>query len=145
MNAQTFILPPEYRDSSIGRITAAAKDFAPGERVRVTLELQDGPRTMEQNSGVWKLYEQIALHYGDRTKRDVTRECKLHHGVPILRRDDAEYRAIYDSVIKPLPYEKKLEAMDFWPVTRQMGKHQLSEYLDEVQRQYGVYLRQEAA
>lgn len=96
--------------------------------------------TPEQNNGVWKLYTLIAVTFGDRTARDVMRECKLCHGVPILREADPAYRATYDRVIKPLDYALKLEAMDYWPVTRWMNKGQKSAYLDDVQRQYGVYL-----
>lgn len=112
----------------------------PSKAWSVEISLRDPLRSLEQNAGVWKLYALIAGTFGDRTARDVARECKLCHGVPILRESDADYRQAYDRVIKPLEYGLKLEAMDFWPVTRLMRKGQLSAYLDDVQRQYGVYL-----
>ena len=144
VNAQAFTLPPYGRDATIARIAAVCRDISPGERVKVRLEVDGGPRTLEQNGGVWKLYELIALQYGDRTAREVMRECKLHHGVPLLRADDAEYRAAYDAVIKPLGYEQKMIAMDYWPVTRLFSRDQASRYLDEVQRQHGVFLESAA-
>lgn len=109
------------------------------------VEITDArPASIEQNSGVYALYKAIALAMDDRTPRDVKRECKLCHGVPMLRAADPEYRAVYDAVLKPLPYERKLGAMDYWPVTRLMTKAQKSDYIDEIQRQYGVYLERAA-
>lgn len=144
MKPTVITLPAKFRERDADRVRAACMEFAPGERVEVTIEVYDKNATAEQNHGVWKLYELIAMDYGDRTARDVMRECKLHHGVPILRRDDAEYRTAYDAAIKPLDYERKLIAMDFWPVTRQMRKWQKSEYLQAVQDQYRVYLERAA-
>lgn len=61
--------------------------------------------------------------------------CKLHHGVPILRNEDAEFREKYDRVFRPLPYETKIELMkvpfDF-PVTRLMKVNQEHRYLNAV-------------
>lgn len=109
------------------------------------VEITDaGVASLEQNSGVYALYKAIALAMDDRTPRDVKRECKLCHGVPMLRAADPEYRAVYDAVLKPLTYAQKLQAMDYWPVTRLMSKAQKSDYIDEIQRQYGVYLERAA-
>lgn len=128
-----------HREVDIANLAARAAKL-PG-RVAFRVEfVPAGPATLEQNSGVWKLYALIAGTLGDRTARDVKRECKLCHGVPLLREADADYRSTYDAVLKPLTYEQKLVAMDYWPVTRLMSKAQKSAYLDDVQRQYGVYL-----
>jgi len=62
--------------------------------------------------------------------------CKLHFAVPIMRTDDAEFRQAYDLVIKPLPYEKKLQAMKILPVTSIMNTKQLTQYLDAVKAHY---------
>ena len=70
--------------------------------------------------------------------------CKLHHGIPILRAEDAEFREFYDGALKGLAYEHKLQAMKYLPVTSLMTKDQLSKYLEAVQRDYatrGVYLQ----
>jgi len=60
---------------------------------------------------------------------------KLHHGVPILREDSAEFREVYDRAIKGLPYELKIEAMRFIPVTSIMKVRQMVSYLDAVERE----------
>jgi hypothetical protein len=62
--------------------------------------------------------------------------CKLHHGVLIMRRDDAEFKNVYDEVIKDLSYEKKLQVMKILPVTSLMNTAQLNEYLDGVQSDF---------
>jgi len=69
--------------------------------------------------------------------------CKLHHGVPILRAEDGEFRAMYDSIILGRSYEEKLLVMKFMPVTSLMSRKQLSAYAEAVQadfRERGVFL-----
>ena len=65
---------------------------------------------------------------------EVTRYCKLHFGVPILRRDDREYCGAYNQAIIGLDYESKLKMMDIWPVTRKpfMKSKQMNEYLTAI-------------
>jgi hypothetical protein len=64
--------------------------------------------------------------------------CKLHHGVLIMRRDDAEFRQVYDEAIKGLSYEKKLKIMRILPVTSLMNTAQLSEYLEAVRDDFNA-------
>lgn len=69
--------------------------------------------------------------------------CKLHHGVPIMRRDDDEFREVYDTALKGLTYEKKIQVMKILPVTSLMNTVQLNEYLENVQADFeskGVFL-----
>lgn len=96
----------------------------------------DRPRTLPANaiSHVW--YEQVARELGESTPASVKRFCKLHFGVPIMRREDETFRARYDEVIRPLPYELKIKAMDLLPVTSTMSTAQISEYLEEVREHY---------
>lgn len=65
--------------------------------------------------------------------------CKLHFGVPILRGESDEFRSDYDKMIRPLPYEWKLQMMmapiDF-PVTRKMKTGQKARYLNGVEQHY---------
>ncbi len=101
-------------------------------------------RSLDQNSISHAWYEQLARELREDDALGWKCYCKLHHGVPILRADDAEFRETYDKVIKPLPYESKLEAMKCWPVTSIMTKPQLSKYLETMQadfEQRGVYLQ----
>ena len=100
-------------------------------------------RSLDQNgiSHVW--YEQVSRELREDTPLGVKCFCKLHYGVPIMRAEDEEFRALYDSVIKPLGYEKKLEAMKVWPVTSIMNKDQLSQYLTAMQDGYSGRVRLE--
>lgn len=96
----------------------------------------DKRRSTPQNALSHTFYEQIARELGEDTPEGVKCECKLRFGVPIMRRDDEEFRLAYDAALKGLPYEKKLQAMRLLPVTSLMNTGQLSEYLETVAREY---------
>lgn len=101
-------------------------------------------RSIPQNSLTHAWYSQIARELREDDELGWKCYCKLHHGVPILRAEDDEFRETYDSVIKPLSYEQKLMAMRCWPVTSIMSKEQLSKYADAVQADFakrGVVLQ----
>lgn len=93
-------------------------------------------RSLDQNALSHSWYQQIANELREDTALGVKCFCKLHFGVPILRAEDEEFRTLYDLVIKPLTYEKKLAAMAVWPVTSLMTKPQLSQYLEAMQKGY---------
>ena len=94
-------------------------------------------RSIDQNSLSHAWYQQVALELREDTANDVKRFCKLHFGVPILRAENAEFRASYDAAIRStLTYEQKLIAMDFMPVTSLMTTGQISEYMTKVQAHY---------
>jgi hypothetical protein len=81
---------------------------------------------------------EAAEQLGDRTAEDVRGWGKLHHGVPILRAENDEYRARYDEVVMPLPYETKLKLMmePFnFPVTSLMNVSQKTRFLDAIHRE----------
>lgn len=92
-------------------------------------------RTRDQNALQWLWATEAANQLGDRTAAEIQREWKLRHGVPILREDSAEFRETYDRLIKPLPYEHKVSAMQFIEVTSEMKVRQMVRYLDAVQRE----------
>ncbi len=65
--------------------------------------------------------------------------AKLHFGVPIMREENEAFRMDYDRVIKPLPYDCKIIAMQTpldLPVTRLMTVKQKTRYLDDMQRHF---------
>ena len=114
--------------------------------VQVTAGLN---RTVEQNKlqRLWmkEAAEQLDSGY---TEENLRGFCKLHFGVPILRRDSEEFRAGYDRIIRPHSYEDKLlmmqEPFDFG-VTRLMKTGQKHEYLNAVCEHFcslGVVLTQ---
>lgn len=96
-------------------------------------------RSLPQNALSFALYKQIGQQVDDQSIKDIRAECKLVHGIPILRAASDEFRDLYDRVVKPHDYETKLalmcEPVDF-PVTSLMNKKQFSEYVDTIIRHY---------
>lgn len=112
----------------------------------VVRELQK-PRTRGQNKFSHAWYGEIAEALPEDDALGWKCYCKLHHGVPILRAEDEEFRAAYDGSIKPLAYEKKLIAMRVFPVTSRMNTRQLAKYADAVRDDFaarGVHLEVKA-
>ncbi len=94
-------------------------------------------RSLDQNAISHAWYEQIARELREDTPEGVKCECKLRFGVPILRAGDADFREMYDNSIRGhLTYEQKLKAMRFIPVTSLMTVLQLSNYLEDMQREF---------
>lgn len=113
-------------------------DFArllSGLTLPVTVEWTQGrDRSLEQNRLMFLWAREAAEQRGDVTPEEVRHEWKLRIGVPILR-EEARFQAVYDAAIKPLPYELKLKAMQFIPVTSEFKVRQMVRFLDAVQRE----------
>lgn len=103
---------------------------------RPVVEFVPESRSLDQNSLIYALYQQIASQLPDSAIVDIRRECKLRYGVPILRAHSEEFCYVYDKAIKPLDYEFKLRAMDWLPVTSKMAKAQATEFIETVVREY---------
>lgn len=105
-------------------------------------------RTSEQNR-LQRLWINEIAEQRDEHKAEYWRGyCKLRFGVPIMRAANEIFMEKYDRLIKPRPYEEKIELMmepmDF-PVTRLMNTKQKTEYLDEIGKHFaeqGVVLTQ---
>jgi len=93
-------------------------------------------RSLPQNAITHVWYGQIARELREDSELGWKCYCKLHHGVPILRAEDEEFRSTYDAALKSLSYEHKLLAMRYWPVTSIMTKPQLSRYAEAVQADF---------
>ncbi|MUV13556.1 hypothetical protein GN331_04960 [Lysobacter sp. HX-5-24] len=108
-------------------------------------------RSVEQNAVLHGWFGQVARELREDDERGVKRFCKLHFGVPLLRAEDEEFRDAYDRVVRPLPYESKLIAMDILPVTSAMTTKQLDKCMTDIQDHYAkhgvalVYPREKAA
>ncbi len=94
-------------------------------------------RSLDQNAISHAWYQQLAMELREDDAMGWKCYCKLHHGVPILRAENDDFRAFYDRSIKGLSYEQKLQAMRFLPVTSLMTVKQLSAYLVAVQADFG--------
>ena len=95
-------------------------------------------RSKPQNSTIHMWYGEVARQLGDVSPEEIRAQCKLEIGAPILRRDDAGFRADYDAMFKPLPYAHKLRLFQRLDpnITSKMTVGQLREYMDEMQRRY---------
>lgn len=121
--------------------------FIEGQKLPMTVNISAGGiRSAKQNRLNRQWMGEIAEQLGDSTAEEWRGYCKLTIGVPILRAENDEFRARYDQVVRPLPYEVKLammqEPLDF-PITRLMSVKQQTQYLDGVHRhfsQQGVVL-----
>lgn len=93
-------------------------------------------RSIDQNAISHAWYEQLARELREDDALGHKCYCKLHHGVPILRAEDEEFREAYDATIKGMTYEQKLQVMRLLPVTSLMTKPQLSKYLEAMQADF---------
>ena len=93
-------------------------------------------RSIQQNSASHLWYSQIAVELKEDDALGWKCYCKLHHGVPILRAEDADFKSVYDKAIKGMSYEKKLLVMRFIPVSSLMTKVQLTRYLEAIQSDF---------
>lgn len=100
----------------------------------VKIEKGKEKRSLQQNRLQFKWYNDAA-NQGDQTAEEYRAYCKLHFAVPLLRNEDEEFRASYDTIIRPLDYELKLKAMSppiDLPVTSRMNVKQMTRFLDQV-------------
>ena len=78
----------------------------------------------------------IAEQQGDMTASEYRAVCKLDFGVPILCRDDAEYKQAFNENVGCYQREVQLSILKSkmidYPVTRFMNQSQMSEYLSLV-------------
>lgn len=119
----------ESLQSAFGKLR---EDFQQHKYLRLSWKTGKA-RSLPQNNFTHAWYEQIARELREDDELGWKCYCKLHHGVPILRAEDGEFREIYDTAIKGLSYEMKLKIMRYLPVTSLMNRSQLSKYAKEVQ------------
>ena len=127
----------KFRINSLKSLYAAVDEIAEMwlEFKYITLTVTD-KRSLDKNAlmNVW--YSDISKYRGDVSVQQVTRECKLNIGTKILRRDNEMNEWLYSKSLDLLDYQRQLKLMDTMAVTREMSNCQMSEYLDEMQKQY---------
>ena len=98
------------------------------------------PRSGAQNRLAQRWFSDIARQSGDRTHEDVRADCKLRHGVPILRDGNEAFCASYDRVLMHLGHEEKLAAIKAFdlPVTRLMTVKQMTAFMDAVHAEFAA-------
>lgn len=110
-------------------------------------------RSVDQNRLWAAIYKRISEQLGAGTAEDIKdwrAECKLNHGVPIMRRDSDKFEEDWRKYLSGKNYEQQLDFMkrffgdpDGFPVTRQFNTKQGKEYTDALADTYvpqGVYL-----
>lgn len=131
----------ESRSAAITKICAMAD-----EHKYLVVSVRIGKdRTLDQNALFFALYKRIAemTQIGD--AEDARKHCKLHFGVPIMRRDEELFRASWDKLLINLPYEEKLTIMgscalfgpEGIPVTRLFSRKQGIEYTEKIVYEFG--------
>jgi hypothetical protein len=107
---------------------------------KVRLAEGEESRSEKQNRLQFRWYKDAEVQ-GDQTAQEYRALCKLHFGVPILRMEEDDFRQRYDRLIRPMPYEQKLELMaepfDL-PITSIMNVQQMSQYLDRMWNHFTV-------
>lgn len=97
-------------------------------------------RTLDQNALWFALYQRISDQMGMDDVEDARRYCKLHFGVPIMRKADADFREGWNRLLLNQPYEIKLRLMgacamfgpDGFPVTRLFNRAQGIAYTEAI-------------
>ncbi|OAE52859.1 hypothetical protein A7J71_17980 [Achromobacter insolitus] len=131
MDKQVFVL-----SSSQVRRNAVLAVMEADDNMRV--EIKPKGRTPAQNAFSHAWYEEISEAFPEDDELGWKCYCKLHHGVPILRAEDEEFRLAYDGTIKGLTYEQKLLAMRVFPVTSRMNVGQLTKYANAVRDDFAA-------
>lgn len=92
------------------------------------------PRSLEQNR-LQQMWNLELSEQGDMEAEEYRAYNKAYFGIPILLSENDAFRQQYEAIVKPLPYEQKLEIMkapiDF-PVTRLMTVRQHKDFLDKI-------------
>jgi hypothetical protein len=127
---------------AIAKITAMFR-----EHKFLVISIRPGKdRTLDQN-GLWfAMYKRIAemTEIGD--EEDARKYCKLHFGVPIMRKASDDFRHAWAVSFLMLTYETKLELMgpcalfgpDGFPVTRLFDRAQGIAYTDKIAQEFGA-------
>ena len=127
---------PAKLSEAITRLTTAYR-----EHKFVVVSFRPGKdRTLDQNALWFALYQRIAQMTQIGDVEDARRYCKLHFGVPIMRKADEDFRNAWNVSFLLLTYETKLELMgpcalfgpDGFPVTRLFDRAQGIAYTDKI-------------
>ena len=112
---------------------AAFVGTMPSFPMTVTITKGDNRRNA-QNRLAQRWFSDIARQLGDVTHDEVRAECKVTHGVQILRAENEAFRQSWDSTFGRLDYGSQREAVKNLdvPVTRLMTVKQMTKFMDAV-------------
>ena len=127
---------------AITKLTAAFR-----EHKFVVVSYRPGKdRTLDQNALWFAMYQRIAQMTEIGDVEDARRYCKLHFGVPIMRKASEDFRHAWNVSFLLLTYETKLELMgecalfgpDGFPVTRLFDRAQGIAYTDKIVAEFSA-------
>lgn len=127
---------------AITKLTAAFR-----EHKYVVVSFRPGKdRTLDQNALWFAMYQRIAQMTQIGDVEDARRYCKLHFGVPIMRKACEDFRHGWNVSFLLLTYETKLELMgscalfgpDGFPVTRLFNRAQGIAYTDQIVAEFSA-------
>lgn len=100
----------------------------------VRIETDSETRSQKQNRLAFMWYRILGgfTGHGEKYEREY---CKLVYGCPILSVDDADFNAFYVQALDVLPYEQRLAAMEYVPVTSLFTVKQFAEYLNTIEQE----------
>ena len=113
----------------------------------VVVSMREGKdRTLDQNALWFAMYQRIAQMTQMGDVEDVRRWCKLHLGVPIMRKADIDFFNAWNRSFLHLTYEEKLHLMgpcnlfgpDGFPVTRLFNRAQGIAYTDQIVAEFSA-------
>tara|TARA_R110000803_G_scaffold63842_1_gene124580 strand:- start:2315 stop:2767 length:453 start_codon:yes stop_codon:yes gene_type:complete len=93
-------------------------------------------RSLPQNKLINLIYRAVAKQLYGNDFEFARCECKLRVGVPILRRDNEDFKKVYDKNIRHYDYEEKLKIMSLIQVSSLMNVEQGSEYINGIMDNY---------
>lgn len=117
------------------------------EHKYVVVSMRPGKdRTLDQNALWFAMYQRIAQMTEIGDVEDARRYCKLHFGVPIMRKASEDFRHAWNVSFLLLTYETKLELMgecalfgpDGFPVTRLFDRAQGIAYTDKIVAEFSA-------
>ena len=97
-------------------------------------KIKGAARSIEQNK-LQRLWMRELEEQGDMRAEEYRAYSKAYFGVPILLAENDAFAEQYTAIVKPLPYDQKLEIMKQpidLPITRIMTSKQKKRYLDDV-------------
>lgn len=127
---------------AITRLTAMYR-----EKKYVVVSFRPGKdRTLDQNALWFAMYQRIASMTEIGDVEDARKYCKLHFGVPIMRKASEDFRHGWSVSFLMLTYETKLELMgpcalfgpDGFPVTRLFDRAQGIAYTDKIVAEFSA-------
>ena len=142
MNSKEYVFQASDSQSILSAISklpsVCSSALQQWREIEIVVRKKNVKRSLDQNR-LGRLWCKEAEAQGDHTAEEYRGFCKLHFAVPILRWELPEFKEKYDRIVRPLPYEAKLELMqeplDF-PCTRLMTKEQKSRYLDAIYQHF---------